>query len=124
MTTSSLTPDLEVDIIAVGSGMGASCAALAAQAQGLETVILEKSDVYGGGTTYSYGIIWVGDNHLEQSLGIKDSREDAYDYLHHLAAVNVGLSLRFLIDCCGIGHCRLLLALVHGCCMICEFPAN
>ena len=68
MTTSSLTPDLEVDIIAVGSGMGASCAALAAQSQGLETVILEKSDVYGGGTTYSYGIIWVGDNHLEQSL--------------------------------------------------------
>ncbi len=51
MTASSLTPDLEVDIIAVGSGMGASCAALAAQAQGLETVILEKSDVYGGGTT-------------------------------------------------------------------------
>ena len=86
MDTSSPTSDQEVDIIAVGSGMGASCAALAAQAQGLETVILEKSEVYGGGTTYSYGIVWVGDNHLEQALGIKDSREDAYDYLLHLAA--------------------------------------
>ena len=70
MTISSLPSDLEVDIIAVGSGMGASCAALAAQAQGLETVILEKSDVYGGVTAYSYGIVWVGDNHLERALGI------------------------------------------------------
>ena len=86
MTASNLTSDLEVDIIAVGSGMGASCAALAAQARGLETVILEKSDVYGGGTTYSYGIVWVGNNHLERALGIKDSSEDAYDYLLHLAA--------------------------------------
>ena len=81
-----LTSDLEVDIIAVGSGMGASCAALTAHAQGLESIILEKSDKFGGGTTYSYGIVWVGDNHLERSLGIQDSREDAYNYLHHLAA--------------------------------------
>jgi 3-oxosteroid 1-dehydrogenase len=79
--------------------MGASCAALAAQAQGLETVILEKSEVYGGGTTYSYGIVWVGDNHLEQALGIKDSREDAYDYLLHLAAGHeLGSSLRAYIE--------------------------
>ncbi len=86
MTTASLTSDFEVDFIAVGSGMGASCAALAAQSQGLETVMLEKSEVFGGGTTYSYGIVWVGDNHLERALGIKDSREDAYAYLLHLAA--------------------------------------
>ncbi len=99
MDTSSPTSDQEVDIIAVGSGMGASCAALAAQAQGLETVILEKSEVYGGGTTYSYGIVWVGDNHLEQALGIKDSREDAYDYLLHLAAGHeLGSSLRAYIE--------------------------
>ena len=86
MPASNLASDIEVDIIAVGSGMGASCVALAAQAQGLETIILEKSAVFGGGTTYSYGIVWVGDNHLEQALGIKDSKEDAYAYLHHLAA--------------------------------------
>jgi len=90
MTSAVLTPkiesNMEVDFIAVGSGMGASCAALAAQAQGLETVILEKSEVFGGGTTYSYGIVWVGDNHLERALGIKDSQEAAYAYLHHLAA--------------------------------------
>ena len=90
MTSAGLTPkcesDMEVDFIAVGSGMGASCAALAAQSQGLETVMLEKSEVFGGGTTYSYGIVWVGDNHLERALGIEDSREDSYAYLHHLAA--------------------------------------
>jgi succinate dehydrogenase/fumarate reductase flavoprotein subunit len=79
--------------------MGASCAALAAQALGLETVILEKSDVYGGGTTYSYGIVWVGDNHLERALGIEDSKEDVYDYLFHLAAGHeLESSLRAYID--------------------------
>ena len=53
MPASNLPSDIEVDIIAVGSGMGASCVALAAQSQGLETIILEKSGVFGGGTTYS-----------------------------------------------------------------------
>ena len=77
---------MEVDIVAVGSGIGASCTAIAAHAQGLDTVILEKSDKFGGGTTYSYGIVWVGDNHLERALGIQDSKEEAYEYLHHLAA--------------------------------------
>ena len=44
MTIPSPGPNMDVDIVCVGSGMGASCAALAAQAQGLESVILEKSD--------------------------------------------------------------------------------
>jgi 3-oxosteroid 1-dehydrogenase len=70
---------MEVDIVAVGSGIGASCTAIAAHAQGLDTVILEKSDKFGGGTTYSYGIVWVGDNHLERALGIQDSKEEAYE---------------------------------------------
>ncbi len=77
---------MEVDIVAVGSGIGASCTAIAAHAQGLDTVILEKSNKFGGGTTYSYGIVWVGDNHLERALGIQDSKDEAYEYLHHLAA--------------------------------------
>lgn len=68
VTASSLASNLEVDVIAVGSEMGASCAALAAQAQGLKTDILEKSGKFGGGTTYAYGIVWVGDNHLEPSM--------------------------------------------------------
>ena len=86
MTTPALTSDMEVDIVAVGSGMGASCTALAAQARGLETIMLEKSDRFGGGTSYSYGIVWVGDNHMEKDLGIQDSKEEAYEYLNHLAA--------------------------------------
>ena len=86
MTTRNLRSDMEVDIVAVGSGIGASCTAIAAHNQGLDTVILEKSDKFGGGTTYSYGIVWVGDNHLERALGIQDSKKEAYEYLHHLAA--------------------------------------
>jgi len=86
MTTLTLASEMEVDIICVGSGMGASCAALSAQALGLDALILEKSDRFGGGTAYSYGIVWVGDNHLAEAMGIQDSKEEAYEYLHHLAA--------------------------------------
>ena len=99
MTIPSLQPGMEVDIVCVGSGMGASCAALVAQAQGLEAVILEKSDKFGGGTAYSYGIVWVGGNHLAEGMGIQDSKEAAYEYLNHLAAGHaIEANLRAYID--------------------------
>ena len=78
--------DLETDFVSVGSGMGGCCAAIAAQARGQQAMVLEKADVLGGGTTYSYGIVWVGENHLAPALGVEDSRDEAYAYLSHLGA--------------------------------------
>ena len=78
--------DLEVDVVAVGSGMGGTCAAIAAQARGQQAIVLEKADVLGGGTTYSYGIVWVGENHFEPGLGVEDTRDEAFAYLQHLGA--------------------------------------
>ena len=81
---------MEVDVVAVGSGMGGTCAAIAAQAQGQEAVVLEKADVLGGGTAYSYGIVWVGENHLASALSpspeADDTRDEAFAYLQHLGA--------------------------------------
>ena len=78
--------DMEVDVVAVGSGMGGTCAAISAQSQGQQAIVLEKDDVLGGGTTYSYGIVWVGENHLAPSLGVEDTRDEAFAYLQHLGA--------------------------------------
>jgi NADPH-dependent 2,4-dienoyl-CoA reductase/sulfur reductase-like enzyme len=54
----------EYDVIVVGSGVAGVCAALAAAEHGLRVVVVEKADRLGGSTTYSYGLIWVGGNHL------------------------------------------------------------
>ncbi len=50
--------DHEVDFLVVGSGAGGLTAALAAAANGLNTLVIEKADVYGGTTALS------GGNHL------------------------------------------------------------
>lgn len=91
--------DMEVDIVAVGSGMGGTCAAVSAQASGQQAIVLEKADVLGGGTTYSYGIVWVGENHLAPALGVEDTRDEAFAYLQHLGAGHQNdANLRSYID--------------------------
>ena len=91
--------DLEVDVVAVGSGMGGTCAAIAAQARGQQAIVLEKADVLGGGTTYSYGIVWVGENHFEPELGVEDTRDEAFAYLQHLGAGHQNdVNLRTYVD--------------------------
>ena len=49
----------EVDVLVVGSGGGGLVAALAAQARGLRTLVVEKSQYYGGSTVLSGGSIWI-----------------------------------------------------------------
>jgi len=51
MTTSNLRSQMEVDIVAGLLGDRKSCTAIAAHAQGLDTVILEKPNKFGRGTT-------------------------------------------------------------------------
>lgn len=74
----------EYDVIVVGSGMAGCSAALAADAEGLSTVVLEKADKAGGGTAYSYGGLWLGMNDLQQKAGLEDNRNDTVAYMRHL----------------------------------------
>ena len=56
----------EFDVVVIGSGMAGASAALAAHAEGLSVVVLEKGSKAGGGTTYSYGGLWLGGTHLQR----------------------------------------------------------
>jgi 3-oxosteroid 1-dehydrogenase len=76
--------DEQFDVIVLGSGIGGLSAALAAYEHGLRPVLIEKSDRIGGTTTDSYGLIWVGGNHLMPAAGETDSREEIVKYMTFL----------------------------------------
>jgi 3-oxosteroid 1-dehydrogenase len=72
------------DVIVLGGGIGGLSAALAAHEHGLRPILIEKSDQVGGTTSDSYGLIWVGGNHLLRKAGETDPRDDIVKYLTFL----------------------------------------
>ena len=73
------------DVVALGSGIAGLAGALAAHELGLKPIVLEKAEKLGGGTTNSYGLIWVGQNHLAQAAGYEDNRDDVIAYMRFLS---------------------------------------
>ncbi len=55
--------DIETDVVVVGSGASGLCAANVASLEGAKkVVVLEKTEMIGGATTYSGGGAWVPNN--------------------------------------------------------------
>jgi 3-oxosteroid 1-dehydrogenase len=73
--------DETFDFIIVGSGGGSMCAALVVKAMGLEPLILEKTDLFGGTTAKSGGIMWIPGNRFMKEEGVEDSVEQAMTYM-------------------------------------------
>jgi 3-oxosteroid 1-dehydrogenase len=80
-----MAADQAYDVVVLGSGIAGLSGALAAHELGLKAIVLEKASKLGGGTTNSYGLIWVGQNHLAQAAGYDDSREDVIAYMRFLS---------------------------------------
>jgi 3-oxosteroid 1-dehydrogenase len=72
------------DVVILGSGVAGLAASLAASELGLRPVVLEKASTLGGGTVSSYGLIWVGQNHLAQAAGCGDTRDEVLAYMRFL----------------------------------------
>lgn len=79
-----MPPGDDYDVVVLGSGIAGLAAALAAHEAGLRTVLIEKADTLGGTTTDSYGLIWIGGNHLMRAAGEEDAREDVIAYMNFL----------------------------------------
>ena len=69
------------DFVIVGSGGGSMCAALVMRAAGKSVLILEKTDLLGGTTAISGGVMWIPNNRFMANEGISDSAEQAITYL-------------------------------------------
>lgn len=79
-----MSADEIYDTVVLGSGIAGLAGGLAAAAQGLSAIVLEKAALVGGITVHSYGLIWVGQNHLAQAAGLSDSRAEVVDYMRFL----------------------------------------
>ncbi len=71
----------QTDVLVVGSGAGGMAAALVAHDAGLKTLIVEKTQYYGGSTSRSGGGIWIPNNYLMRQAGVDDSPEEARTYM-------------------------------------------
>ncbi len=80
--------DKEVDVLVIGSGAAGMAAALAANAFGLETLVIEKTKCFGGTTAYSGGGMWVPNNPVLKRAGMHDTPEDARRYLDEVLALH------------------------------------
>ena len=69
------------DVLVVGSGAAGLTAAITARRAGLEVIITEKTEFYGGTTALSGGFAWLPCNSKAGAEGIADSRAAALDYL-------------------------------------------
>jgi 3-oxosteroid 1-dehydrogenase len=86
--------DQECDVLVVGSGGGALAAALTAATSGLRTVVIEKTDLFGGTTAYSGGGMWIPLNPANARAGLVDSADLVERYLD----ATVGTARRQLRD--------------------------
>lgn len=78
------TYDHIVDVLVVGSGGGGMTAALAADAFGLDTLVVEKSPQFGGSTALSGGGIWVPGAPSQRREGYAPDPDGVFKYLQQI----------------------------------------
>ena len=73
--------DHEADIVVVGSGAGASTAAIIAHENGDAVTVLEKAPILGGTSAKSAGVLWVPNNFVLKARGVDDRRDDCVRFM-------------------------------------------
>ena len=64
------------DVIVIGAGAGGMTAAAVAAAEGLSVLLIEKTQLVGGTTAWSGGMIWIPVNAQMKQAGLADSLSD------------------------------------------------
>jgi succinate dehydrogenase/fumarate reductase flavoprotein subunit len=69
------------DVVVIGAGAGGMTAAAVAAAEGLRVLVMEKTELVGGTTAWSGGMVWIPGNAKMKQAGLSDNLCDAQDYL-------------------------------------------
>jgi 3-oxosteroid 1-dehydrogenase len=86
--------DTECDVLVVGSGGGGCTGAYTAAALGLDTLLIEKTPLFGGTTAYSGASLWLPGNQAQQRSGLDDSAQRALTYLRATVGERTRASLQ------------------------------
>ena len=73
--------DISTDLLVVGTGSAAMTAALAARDEGLDVLVVESTELYGGSSAMSGGGLWIPNNPVMREAGVLDSYEAARTYM-------------------------------------------
>ena len=84
----------EYDVIILGSGAGGMTAASVAAAEGLSVILIEKTQLVGGTTAVSGGMVWIPANSKMAQAGMPDTTEEARLYLKHTVRDSFNENLR------------------------------
>jgi 3-oxosteroid 1-dehydrogenase len=85
---------VDVDVIVVGSGGAALVAAYTAASAGLRTLVLEKTEYFGGTSAYSGAGIWLPGNQAQHRAGVADSVELGREYFQAVVGDDTPSSLQ------------------------------
>ncbi len=77
----NLTFDHTTDVLVIGSGAGALTAALRAHDEGASVLVIEKTDLFGGTSAMSGGVLWLPNSPLIDDAGGQDSEKEAKGYM-------------------------------------------
>ncbi|MQG94621.1 FAD-dependent oxidoreductase [Pseudomonas sp. MN1F] len=67
------------DVLVIGAGAGGLATAITARKHGLDVLVIEKDDCFGGTTAFSGGVLWVPGNRHD----VNGSHEQALTYLRN-----------------------------------------
>ena len=111
---------VKADFIVVGTGAGGLVGAISAKLNGLNPLIIEKTDSWGGTSALSGGGVWIPNNHLMHRDGVEDSFDAAMTYMEATigdvgpassrerkeAYLNVGPEMVLALEAQGLGWRR------------------
>ncbi|MBV1787594.1 FAD-dependent oxidoreductase [Marinobacterium sp. D7] len=83
MSTETSTETLSCDLLVVGSGAGGLSTAVTAKKNGLDVIVIEKDQVFGGTTAFSGGVLWIPGNHHGRKQNPQDTRDAAIEYIRN-----------------------------------------
>ena len=72
---------VDTDVVVVGAGLAGLTAAIRAQENGADVILLEKMSFTGGNSKLSSGAFFLGGTEIQAAAGVEDTPDLFYDYI-------------------------------------------